>query len=44
MTKSSQKVSQLYTFFESTYAEMQLKHLSTVHECQASTRSHRVDD
>ena len=36
MTKSSQKkVSKLYTFLESTYPEMQRKHIPRVYEYQS---------
>ena len=44
MTKSSQKVSSCIAFFESTYNEMQRKHIPRVYENQSSTSSHPVDD
>ena len=44
MTKSSQKVSKLYTFLESTNPEMQRKHIPRVYEYQSSTIGHPDDN
>ena len=44
MTNCSQKVSKLYTFLESTYPEIQRKHIPRVYEYQSLTSSHTVDD
>ena len=45
MTKSSQeKCQNCIPFLESTYPEMQRKHISRVYEYQSLTSSHPIDD
>ena len=44
MPNAVKRVSKLYIFLESTYPEMQRKHIPRVYDYQSSTSSHPVND
>ena len=44
MPNPVKRVSKLYIFLESTYPEMQRKHIPRVYEYQLSTSSQHIDD